>query len=241
MKKVCVYTKNGDIEEILKEISRHEDWIFDMQNDLYTDDGISGTTTKNRGELNTMIERAKAGRYNLVVVREVCSFTRNAKITLGIINELKKCRVEVYFVNDGIWSFNKDDYFRLTIMASYAAQEFRKVSAPVFRSKVMVREIGTYCGDGNKLWYDLVKSKKLQESNYIINEEQAMIALIIFDFVLRGDGIRKIKRYLEDNGYKASSDDIRWYLSITECVLRRIIDMGKFMYFQSVRHGFMEE
>ena len=132
MKNVCVYAKNGDIEEILKEISRHDDWNFDMETDLYTDDGISGTTTKKRGEFNTMIERAKAGRYDLIVTREVGRFMRNAKLTFELINELKKSGVEVYFVNDAIWTFNKDDYFKLSIMASYAEQESRKTSGRVF-------------------------------------------------------------------------------------------------------------
>ena len=115
MKNVCVYAKNGDIEEILNEISRHDDWIFDVETDLYSDGGISSTSTKNRVEFNAMIERAKAGRYDLIVVKDICDFMRNAELTFELIDELEKCGVAVYLVNTGVWSFNKDDFLLCSI------------------------------------------------------------------------------------------------------------------------------
>ena len=59
------------------------------------------------------IERAKAGEYDLIITREVSRFMRNLKLTLILIDELKEVGVEVYFVNDGIWTFNEEDYFKL--------------------------------------------------------------------------------------------------------------------------------
>ena len=95
---------------IVDEIGRHSDWTFDINTDLYVDEGVSGTSTRNRNEFNEMIRKAKAGEYDLIVTREVCRFMRNAKLTLNLVDELEKSGVEVYFVNDGIWSFNKDDF-----------------------------------------------------------------------------------------------------------------------------------
>ncbi len=70
---------------------------------------------------------------------------RNAKLVLDLVDELIEHGVEVYFVNDGIWTYNTDDYFKFTIMAQYAEQESRKISERVFSGQAM-RFIGKWTG-----------------------------------------------------------------------------------------------
>ena len=219
---------------IVDEIGRHKDWIFDIEKDLYTDSGISGTSTNKRIEFNEMIQKAKNGEYDLIVTREVCRFMRNAKLTLTLVDELEKCGVEVFFVNDGIWSFNKDDYFKLTIMATYAEQESRKVSERVFSGQAVARLNGVQFGNGNILGYDLVKGKKSEDTTYVINEEQAVVVRKIFELAQQGYGMKKIKNYLEANGYKTSEGKKKWNISTIERILRRRTYMGEYEYLQSV-------
>lgn len=106
----------------------NKDWVFNPETDLYVEEGLSGTSMKKRPAFEKMINKAKAGDYDLIAVREVCRFMRNAKLTLTLVDELIDAGVEVYFANDAIWSCNENDYFKLTIMAQYAEQESRKVS-----------------------------------------------------------------------------------------------------------------
>ena len=193
---------------IVDEISRHSDWEFNIETDLYIDSGVSGTSTKKRAGFNEMIAKAKAGYYDLIVTREVCRFMRNAKLTLNLVDELEKCGVEVYFVNDGIWSFNKDDYFKLTIMATYAEQESRKVSERVFSGQATARANGVHFGNGNILGYDIIKGEKSYQTTYIVNEEQAKIIKLIYDLALEGLGMKRIKNYLEAKGYKNARHEI---------------------------------
>lgn len=91
----------------------HKDWVFDPDTDLYIEEGLSGTSYKKRPQFAEMINKAKAGKYDLIVVREVCRLMRNAKLTLTLVDELLDFGVEVYFVNDGIWTRNEDDYFSI--------------------------------------------------------------------------------------------------------------------------------
>lgn len=219
---------------IVDEISRHSDWIFDINKDLYVDFGVSGTSIKKRVGFNEMIEKAKSGVYDLIVTREVCRFMRNAKVTLTLVDELEKCGVEVYFVNDGIWSFNKDDYFKLTIMATYAEQESRKVSERVFSGQASARANGVHFGSGNILGYDIMQGKKSCYTTYVINEEQAETVRVIYNLVLQGLGVKKIKNYLEDNGYKTASGKTKWHVSTIERILRRRTYIGEYEYMQSV-------
>lgn len=65
-----------------------------------------------------MIEHAKEHRFDLIVTRELSRFARNTVDALNATRELKQYGVEVYFVNDGIWTMDGDGEVRLTIMAS---------------------------------------------------------------------------------------------------------------------------
>ena len=66
--------------------------------DKYIDEGITGTQAKKRPAFLQMIEDAKAGKFDLIVTREVCRFARNTVDTLVATRELKNLGVEVYFV-----------------------------------------------------------------------------------------------------------------------------------------------
>ena len=84
-------------DDILK---KNPDWIL---YDRYIDEGITGTSTKKRKNFMRMMEDAKAGRFDLIVTREVSRFARNTVDTLQETRKLKNIGVEVYFIEDNIW------------------------------------------------------------------------------------------------------------------------------------------
>lgn len=87
-------------------LNKHPDWIL---YDRYIDGGISGTSIKKRKNFMRMMENAKAGRFDLIVTREVSRFARNTVDTLQKTRELKKIGIEVFFTDDNIWTFNDED------------------------------------------------------------------------------------------------------------------------------------
>ena len=72
--------------------------------DKYIDEGITGTQAKKRPSFLQMIEDARQGKLDLIVTREVCRFARNTVDTLTFTRELKNLGIEVYFVEDNIWT-----------------------------------------------------------------------------------------------------------------------------------------
>ena len=214
--------------------SKNKNWIFDENRDLYIEKGLSGTSMKKRPEFARMIEKAKAGEYDLLVVREVCRFMRNARLTLDIVNELLDNGVELYFVNDNIWTYNQDDYMKLVIMAQYAEQESKKISERVFSGQAVSRENGVLYGNGNILGYKHIKGKTSSETTYIIDEEQAKTVRLIYQMALDGNGIKKIRKHLIDNGYKTASGGTNWYDATIERILRRKTYKGVMEHYQSV-------
>ena len=137
-----------------------------------------------------MLEDARAGKFDLIVTREVCRFARNTVDTLVTTRELKNLGIEVYFVEDNIWTMDGDGELRLTIMATLAQEESRKSSERVRAGQKISRENGVLYGNGNIIGYDRVGN------TYVINEEQAETVRIIFDLYLKGAGQTKIAKEL---------------------------------------------
>ena len=106
----------------------HPEWTLVER---YVDEGITGTSAEKRPEFMRMMEDAKKHKFDLILTREVSRFARNTVDTLQYTRMLKEHGVEVYFINDGIKTFDGDGELRLTIMATLAQDESRKTSIRV--------------------------------------------------------------------------------------------------------------
>lgn len=150
----------------------------------YIDEGITGTQAKKRPAFMEMIADAKQKKFDLIVTREVCRFARNTVDTLVITRELKEYGVEVFFVEDNIWTMDGDGELRLSLMATLAQEESRKTSERVRAGQKISRDNGVLYGNGNIIGYDRDKAK----GTYVINPEQAETVRIIFDLYSKGYG-----------------------------------------------------
>ena len=64
----------AQVEHYPEYIKNNPEWKFAG---IYTDDGISGTNTKNREEFNRMIEDCEAGTIDMIITKSISRFTRN--------------------------------------------------------------------------------------------------------------------------------------------------------------------
>ena len=80
-------------------IQNHQDWIL---NQVYADEGISGTSTRKREAFNQMIAQAELGGLDLILTKEVSRFARNTVDTLEYTRKLKSLGIGVIFINDNI-------------------------------------------------------------------------------------------------------------------------------------------
>ena len=97
----------------------------------YSDEGISGTGVKKREQFLKMIEDAKKGKIDLILTKEVSRFARNTIDSIKYTEILLKHGVIVLFISDNINTIYPDSEFRLTLMASMAQDEVRKISERV--------------------------------------------------------------------------------------------------------------
>ena len=201
----------------------------------YIDRGITGTQAKKRPAFMEMLNDAKYHKFDLIVTREVCRFARNTVDTLVITRQLKEIGVEVYFVEDNIWTMDNDGELRLTIMATLAQEESRKTSERVRAGQKISRDNGVLYGNGNILGYDRLGD------TYVINEDQAETVRIIYDLYLKGNGFNKIVNELVRLKRKDSSGLVRWDATKVSRILHNATYKGYQGYYKSYKNNHLDQ
>lgn len=201
----------------------------------YIDRGITGTQAKKRPAFMEMLNDAKYHKFDLIVTREVCRFARNTVDTLVITRQLKEIGIEVYFVEDNIWTMDNDGELRLTIMATLAQEESRKTSERVRAGQKISRDNGVLYGNGNILGYDRLGD------TYVINEDQAETVRIIYDLYLKGNGFNKIVNKLVRLKRKDSSGLVRWDATKVSRILHNATYKGYQGYYKSYKNNHLDQ
>lgn len=141
-----------------------------------------------------MIADAKAGKLDLIITKEVSRFARNTIDTLAYTRELKKMGIYVHFLLDNIQTDSSDGELRLTIMASMAQDESRKISERVKFGQGVSMKKGVVFGHS-------VLGYNLNGGILTINEEEAKLVKRIFtDYLIKGKGCCMIAKELQEEG-----------------------------------------
>ncbi len=214
------------------QVRYHPNWTVCER---YIDEGITGTQAKKRPAFLRMIEDARNGKFDLIVTREVCRFARNVVDTLVVTRELKGIGVEVFFIDDNIWTMDGDGELRLSLMATLAQEESRKTSERVKAGQKISRDNGVLYGNGNILGYDRVGE------TYVINEEQAETVRMIFDLYLQGYGSMKIAGILTEQKRKTASGLVKWSVSNIMRAIKNATYTGTKCYNKSRSNNFLEQ
>lgn len=194
-------------------IKNRSDWDFAG---VYTDEGITGTSTKRREGFKAMVSEALAGNIDLIITKSVSRFARNTVDSLTTIRELRDAGVEVFFEKENIWTFDGKGELLLTIMSSLAQEESRSMSENIKMGKRMRFSEGKVSVVYSRfLGYD-----KGSDGNLVINPEQAEVVRRIFRMFLEGKTHADIARALEADGVKTGSGCENWGWSTIDGILR---------------------
>ena len=211
----------------------HPDWILYKK---YIDEGITGTSVNKRKNFMKMIEDAEAGCFDLIVTREVSRFARNTVDTLQETRKLKKIGVEVYFIEDNIWTMKDDDgELKLTIMATLAQNESKKTSQRVKAGQKISFQNGVLYGTGNILGYDRLGKEA------VINEKQAEVVKLIYKLFLDGMGTQKIKFELEKRNIPTATGLKEWNFATISRILQNPFYCGKVVYRKEYVSDYLEQ
>ena len=198
-------------------IKGREDWEFVG---VYTDEGISGCSTKRREGFQRMISDAMAGKIDLIITKSVSRFARNTVDSLTTIRLLKENNVECYFEKENIWTFDGKGELLLTIMSSISQEEARSISENVtwgHRKRFADGKVSV--AYSRFLGYD-----KGPDGKMVVNPEQAEIVKLIYSLFLEGMTPHTIAIHLTEKGIKTPGGKDKWNAT----TIRRILTNEKY-------------
>ena len=193
---------------------------------MYTDEGISGTSMKNRKGLQAMIEDCKAGKIDLIVVKDVARFARNVSECLATVEELLTLDppVGIFFENNNLNTLEVGSKIFLTMLAMFAELESELKSRAVdFGLNVIYNKSNYPCPSNNLLGY--VKDGKYGMK---IEPVGAKTVRLIYDLFLAGYSQKEIAEQLMALSLPTVKKNLRWTPHSVSAILRNEKYCGDF-------------
>lgn len=164
--------------------------------DIYADRGISGKSM-NRPELQRMLNDAKNGKLDCVMVYKTNRLARNTSDLLTIVEELHRQNVEFFSLSERMEVKNSTGKLMLQILASFSEFERKTILENIYTGQRQRALEGYYQGN-LPLGYNNIPDNKKE---LMINQHEANIVKYIFESYAKGHGYRKIANALNHKGY----------------------------------------
>ncbi len=165
-------------------VAKHDDWVLV---DIYADEGISGTSLRNRKNFLRMIEDCKAGKIDMIITKNISRFARNVVDCVLTARSLKSLTppVAVFFEDVGINTLTQTGELLLVVLAAIAQGESEAKSASVkwgFQKRFeaglpKISPLYGFCKSGRHL---------------TINRTEAEIVKFIYQMFIDGNSIPEI-------------------------------------------------
>ena len=201
---------------------KHKNW--DLRK-IYADEGISGTSLKNRDQFNAMLEACWAGKYDLILTKSVSRFARNLVDCVSLVRRLKNHTppVGVFFETDNLFTLSEDSELKLSLLATFAQEESIKKSESMvwslnerFKSekRLLVPEPYGYSRQRD------ASGRYVQNAKLQIIAEEAEVVRFIFDAFLAGYPLRAIAEILTETGVPTKTGRSGWSEGSLNYILR---------------------
>ncbi len=168
-------------------IRNNPDWEFAG---IYSDER-SGTDAKHRVGFQNLLKDAQDGKVDIILVKSISRFARNAADCLITLKILTSQGVKVIFEKEHIDSSDPSCFLYLSLMAAIAEDESRSISENIAWTNRQKVERGEYkLGSNRIMGYDSVDGT-------LVPNGDAPVIRFIFESFAAGVGYREISRRLE--------------------------------------------
>lgn len=216
----------SQMEAFRKVIENHPDWELAG---IFADEGLTGTQSDNRLEFQRMMESARQGLIDVILVKSVSRFARNTADSIKYTRELTEIGVGVYFEKEGIDTSCFASEFLLTIFAAFAQEESHSISENIkrgLRNKFKIGEVP---------WYTVYGYRK----GWIIEESEAEVVRRIFKQYSQGETLDTIVAGLNKDGIPTPRSGKKWDKGVVAEMLRNEKYIGDAMLQKSYVENFV--
>ena len=222
-KRVCAYARVSTDKEsqmdsyefqinyYREKIMKNAEWILV---DIYSDQGLTGTSAQKRPGFQQMIRDCQAGEIDTILVKSISRFARNTAEGLFYIRELKKLNVNVVFEKENIDTAELSNEIWLTFHSSLAEEEAHNISRHIrwgYRKRMEAGEFITSCAP-----YGFT----LIARNLVVNEAERPVVIWIFNQFLSGMSCEEIAFTLNYFGVPRSKNNGIWTADAVRYILQ---------------------
>lgn len=195
-------------------ITNNPDYIYV---DLYTDEGVSGTSTKNRDGFNRMVKDALDGKIDLILIKSISRLGRNTVDNLNALRELKAKGVDVYFETLNFHTKDASSEVLFTIFSSLAQEESHNISENV--GWAIKKKFSR--GEFSLPYKCFLGYERGPDGKPQIVEEEAKIVREIYKLFMDGYTPANIATHLTEKGVKTpSGKSAKWQTTSVLSILQ---------------------
>lgn len=186
-------TQENEIKKKAKEL----DLFYRM---TYVDGGISGSDIEHRSGMIQLLEDAKQGIFDAVIIYSISRASRDLEDFLLIVSTLESYDIELISISEVIDTSNPAGTMSRNLLAIVAQFERERTSELVSGGMKTLASEGRFTG-GRMLGYRSGTDDEGRKT-LIIEPEEAKIVRTIFTKYAAGEGYRAIANYLNRHGFK---------------------------------------
>lgn len=183
----------------------------------YADEGFSGELMERPG-LNRLREDAKKGLIDKLICYDPDRLSRKLMNQLILDDELRKQKITMVFVN-GEYANSPEGQLFFSLRGAISEFEKAKIKERTSSGRLSKAKKGKVVKNSNLFGYDYNKEKE----TYEINEEEANIVRMIFDYYTdpksRFKGINGIALHLSEIGVKTKNKAKVWHRQVVRQIL----------------------
>lgn len=181
---------------------------------IYKDDGFSGSYLE-RPALDNLRDAIDNKMHDAVIVYDVDRLSRDTMLLLLITEQIEQSGAKLLFVNSQYDNTPEGKLF-YEIKGSFAKYEKMRIQDRFARGRRGKLRRGLPIMDSHVYGYDFV------DGQYVINEKEADVVRMIFDYYINHVGGQKnIIKLLQDKGIPSPQGSTTWRASVICNLLRR--------------------
>lgn len=157
----------------IKYVRKKPEWTLVA---MYSDEGITATNTTHRNGLLKMLEDARAGKFDIIVVKNLSRLSRNLMDCMNIVKELRNLEhpVGILFESENMYTLGENMDFTIQILSLVAQEESHKKSEAMNASYKQRFEQGMFMKP------DLLGYDRVGVNDIAVNPEEAKTVQLIF-------------------------------------------------------------
>lgn len=192
----------AQISGLTKFVSGHNNWkLVDIHIDIE-----SAKKDSSRPAFHKMIEECKAGLTDIVVVKNISRLGRDTVEVLDAINTLKEADVRIIFRQEELDTLTVGSSLLISTIEACTQAE-NETRSDNIKWGIKQRASNGSLGFYRRKCYGYDKD---ENSDLVINKEQAEVVKLIFDLYLGGKSILGIVKELKERGIKSPTGKDNW-------------------------------